>query len=193
MNWVKIHRLETSLRYHRIKYRWRNSRLQKWKIEGNWAREHHRAREIDIARLEIIKWKKLALTEAKVCAKLEVELIASKPKDRYRFVGPASTFGPPEEAAGGTAYGLSSADAGIAINPGGGANWDSRFVRSFAMKTAKVTIGNHTAYLKVIDKGPDAIGRHGWRIVDITGAGAWAMGIDPRHFPTDAIATVEFF
>jgi hypothetical protein len=192
-NWVKVHQIEVGLRYHRARYRYRNAQLQRHKKLGKKWHSRRWQPGIERERVFISKWKKLALEEARVCARLEVELIAVRPKCKYRFVGPCSTFGPPGERAESTAYGLSSADAGIAINPDGNSHWNDRLPRSFAMKTARVTIGKHMAYLKVIDKGPSAWGIHGWRICDITGHGAQVMGIDPNNFPTDVPVIVEFF
>lgn len=106
--------------------------------------------------------------------------------------GPVSTFGPPGEAAGGTAYGSSSSQPGIAVNPHGGANWNDALARSFANMVARVTVAGHSANLKVIDKGPSAVGSHGPRVIDITGAGVAAMGLKQASFPTDAIGEANF-
>ena len=103
--------------------------------------------------------------------------------------GRASVFGPPLEKAGGTAYGFSSAQPGIAVNPHMGANtWNDSLARSFARQVAKVTVNGHSANLRVIDKGPAIPGR----AIDITGSGASQMGINPAQFPTDAVATAVF-
>jgi hypothetical protein len=102
------------------------------------------------------------------------------------FSGPASTFGPPNEAAATTAYGGSTTLPGVALNPHGGGNWNDTLARSLAGKAFRIEGAGHSAVLKVIDKGPSAIGRHGARLIDITGAGVQAMGLDPRTFPTDA-------
>lgn len=101
--------------------------------------------------------------------------------------GPVSTFGPPTEAAGPTAYGGSSSAAGIAINPHGGSGWNDALANSLAGKLFNVSIGAHSAVLKVIDKGPSAKGSHGNRLIDVTGAGAELMGLNPATFPTDTI------
>lgn len=103
--------------------------------------------------------------------------------------GGTSVFGPPLEKAGGTDYGFSSAQPGIAVNPHMGANtWNDDLARSFARKVAKVTVAGHSAMLRVIDKGPAIPGR----AIDITGAGASRMGINPAQFPTDATGTAVF-
>jgi len=109
-----------------------------------------------------------------------------------RIRGPVSTFGPPGEAAGGTAYGKSSSEAGIAVNPHGGGNWNDALAQSLAMKVARVSIGGHSANLRVIDKGPSAIGSHGPRLIDVTGAGVSALGMSYGSFPTDAIGEAVF-
>jgi len=98
--------------------------------------------------------------------------------------GKVSVFGPPLEGAGTTAYGYSSAQPGIAVNPDGGSNtWNNERALSFARRVMRVTIGGKSANLRVIDKGPSIPGR----IIDVTGAGARKMGIDPARFPTDSI------
>jgi len=103
------------------------------------------------------------------------------------FSGPVSTFGPPGEAAGTTAYGGSSSSAGLALNPDGGSNWNDAKARALAGKLFHVEVAGHSGNFKVIDKGPDAKGPKGWRVGDITGAAAKLMGFDPTKFPTDAI------
>lgn len=103
------------------------------------------------------------------------------------FSGPVSTFGPPGEAAGTTAYGGSSSTAGLALNPDGGSNWNDAKARALAGKLFHVEVAGHSGNFKVIDKGPDAKGPKGWRVGDITGAAAKLMGFDPAKFPTDAI------
>lgn len=103
--------------------------------------------------------------------------------------GKVSVFGPPLEPAGGTAYGRSSADAGIAVNPDGGpSTWNNAHALAWKNKLATVTIGKHRALLRVIDKGPSAAGRK----IDVTGAGARKLGISPGSFPTDAIGTASW-
>ncbi len=103
------------------------------------------------------------------------------------ITGPVSTFGPPGEAAGQTAYGGSSSQAGIALNPSPPDGWNSALAQSLAGKLFRVAIGAHSAVLKVIDKGPHAQGSRGWRQIDVTGAGARLMGINPAQFPTDQV------
>jgi|GEM_PF-1372195 len=103
--------------------------------------------------------------------------------------GKVSTFGPPLEAAGETAYGKSSSQPGIAVNPHmGRTTWNDAAARALAGLVAVVTIAGHTARLPVIDKGPSIPGR----AIDVTGAGARALGIDPAHFPTDSVGTAVF-
>lgn len=109
-----------------------------------------------------------------------------------RIRGPVSTFGPPGEPAGGTAYGRSSSEAGIAVNPHGGGNWNDALARSLALQVARVVVAGHSANLRVIDKGPSAIGSHGPRLIDITGAGVAALGLPYGSFPTDAIGEAIF-
>lgn len=102
--------------------------------------------------------------------------------------GKVSTFGPPGEAAGSTAYGFSSADPGIAVNPKGGRNtWNDAEARSYGKKMMHVQIGGKGALLRVIDKGPSIPGRK----IDVTGAGAKRLGINPRSFPTDSIGVAS--
>ena len=103
-----------------------------------------------------------------------------------RVRGRVSTFGPPLEQAGLTAYGLSSSAAGIAVNPGmGRTTWDNAEARSYARKAMLVTVRGRSAVLPVIDKGPSIPGR----AIDITGAGVRRLGFSPASFPTDAVGT----
>ena len=102
------------------------------------------------------------------------------------FQGKVSTFGPPGEAAGTTAYGRSSADAGISLRIPGTSFGDAAN-RALMGHLFDVSIGSHHAQLMDIDLGPaDFTGRN----IDVTGAGSSAMGINPRSFPTDAIGRV---
>jgi phage-related protein len=107
---------------------------------------------------------------------------------RKHFRGPASTFGPPGEGSGGTAYGRSSADPGIAIDPNPPSGWNNKVAQSLALNWFRVKMGSNQALLQVIDKGPAA----GARMIDITGAGAKKMGINPSNFPTDSIADATY-
>jgi TP901 family phage tail tape measure protein len=106
--------------------------------------------------------------------------------------GKVSVFGPPTEAAEKTANGMSSAAAGIALNvqPGTDSGWNNKTTDAWARARQQflVTIGRFRSYLPVIDKGP--AGKTG-RAIDVTGAGARKMGIDPMNFPTDAIGTAQ--
>lgn len=97
-------------------------------------------------------------------------------------VGKVSTFGPPSEAAGKTATGASSSAAGVAIRPG--ATFESG--RSSLNHWWQIGINGHTGRLKQIDLGPNqSTGRR----IDVTGAGARALGFDPTRFPTDSTGT----
>jgi phage-related protein len=112
------------------------------------------------------------------------------------FRGAVSTFGPPGEAAGTTAYGGTDDAPGIAINPGPGTgDWNSALAISLAKKWFDVSIGSHKARLQVIDKGPSAVAQSGpyaghVRTIDVTGRGAQAMGYSVGAggigFPTDS-------
>lgn len=96
--------------------------------------------------------------------------------------GRVSTFGPPGEKAGTTASGVSSSLAGVAIRPG--ATWQTG--KTTLGKFWQITIGGHTAILKQTDLGPNqSTGRR----IDVTGAGARKLGLDPRRFPTDSTGT----
>ena len=96
--------------------------------------------------------------------------------------GKVSTFGPPNEAAGTTASGVTSASRGIAVRPG--ATWQSG--KATLGQYWQVSIAGHTGTLKQIDLGPNqSTGRR----IDVTGAGAKYLGIDPSRFPTDATGT----
>lgn len=88
--------------------------------------------------------------------------------------GRVSTFGPPLEPAGRTASGVSSSQPGIALRQ-----------RDFG-RAYRLVIGAHSGVLPHTDWGPAA-----WtgRAIDVTGAGARTLGIDPRHFPTNAMGT----
>ena len=107
-----------------------------------------------------------------------------------RVRGRVSVFGPPTEAAGNTASGLSSAEPGIAlnINAGTDSGWNNSTTDAWvrARKLFKVIIRGHKALLRVIDKGPAGSTN---RAIDVTGAGARKMGFNPMNFPTDAIGT----
>lgn len=96
--------------------------------------------------------------------------------------GKVSTFGPPGEGAGTTATGVSSSAAGIALRPG--ATYQTG--RALLGKLFQVRIGHHLATLKDIDLGPNqSTGRR----IDVTGAGARKLGLDPLNFPTDSIGS----
>lgn len=86
--------------------------------------------------------------------------------------GKVSIFGPPTEPAEQTASGGSSSAPGIAL-------------RSSATmgKLFDVNIAGHRGVLRQVDWGPAA-----WtgRDIDVTGAGARKIGINPSNFPTDA-------
>jgi D-alanyl-D-alanine carboxypeptidase len=96
--------------------------------------------------------------------------------------GKVSTFGPPGEAAGSTASGASSSQAGVAIRPG--ETWQSG--KPTLGRTWLIQIGGHTGPLQQIDLGPNqSTGRR----IDVTGKGAKTLGIDPLNFPTDSEGT----
>lgn len=96
--------------------------------------------------------------------------------------GRVSTFGPPSEAPGPTASGVSSSSRGVAIRPG--ATWQSG--KATLGQYWSIQIGSHTGTLKQIDLGPNqSTGRR----IDVTGAGAKYLGIDPKNFPTDSTGT----
>lgn len=104
--------------------------------------------------------------------------------------GRVSVFGPPLEAAGKTANGMSSGQAGIALNiqPGTDGGWNNATTNRWvqARQPFLVQIAGRRAVLPMIDKGP--AGSTG-RAIDVTGAGARKMGINPSKFPTDKIGT----
>lgn len=104
--------------------------------------------------------------------------------------GRVSVFGPPLEAAGTTASGLSSSEPGIAlnINPGTDSGWNNATTDAWVRNRTRfnVTIDGHSAVLPVIDKGP--AGFTG-RAIDVTGAGSRALNLNPANFPTDAIGS----
>lgn len=96
--------------------------------------------------------------------------------------GRVSTFGPPNEGAAKTASGVSDSTAGVAIRPG--ATYQSG--EATLGRIWNISIGGHSASLKQIDVGPNqSTGRR----IDVTGAGARALKIDPRGFPTDSTGT----
>lgn len=105
--------------------------------------------------------------------------------------GKVSTFGPPGEGAGQTAFGGSSSEAGIALNlkPGtDSSGWDNAQTQKWgeAKQVFAVKIGSHSANLPVVDKGPN---ESTGRAIDVTGAGAAKLGIPQASFPTDSIGT----
>jgi hypothetical protein len=94
----------------------------------------------------------------------------------YIVSGRVSTYASPLQADGTTADGGSSRRPCIAL-------LDRRTLDRWFL----VTIGRHRAVLEHCDSGPYADGR----VMDVTGHGALALGIDPRAFPTDAYATAQ--
>lgn len=105
--------------------------------------------------------------------------------------GKVSTFGPPMEGAGTTAFGGSSSEAGIALNLRPGTDrsgWDNAQTQKWGenKQLFAVEVAGHKANLPVVDKGPsETTGR----AIDVTGAGAAKLGITQSAFPTDAIGT----
>ena len=96
--------------------------------------------------------------------------------------GSVSTFGPPLEPAGATASGNPGGDAapGVSLHLAG-THFSDPANRALLGRWFLVTIGGHRAVLQDIDLGPaDYLNR----AIDVTGAGAAQMGLDPRSFPT---------
>lgn len=89
--------------------------------------------------------------------------------------GKCSTFGPPNEPAGTTASGVSSSEPGIALRSHETLGKNFTVILSYKGKQVQ-------GVLKQTDWGPAL-----WtgRDIDITGAGATLLGIDPKNFPTD--------
>ena len=105
----------------------------------------------------------------------------------FTITGKVSTFGPPGEPAGTTATGVSDANPGISLHLPGTHFSDAVNV-ALDNHYFQVTINGHAATLKDIDLGPaDNLNR----ALDVTGAGASQMGIDPTNFPTDSIGTAQ--
>jgi hypothetical protein len=103
------------------------------------------------------------------------------------ITGRVSTFGPPGEPAGATASGNPGGDAapGISLHIPGTHYSDPRN-EALMGHVFHVQIGTFSADLTDIDVGPaDYLNR----AIDVTGAGATAMGIQPGAFPTDRIGT----
>lgn len=120
-------------------------------------------------------------------AHVYTELRKCKRPDDVVVAG-VSVFGPPGEGAGGTAYGYSSADPGLAINPyANTTGWNSPRALRWARRLVRVTTAGKTGILRVIDKGPAIAGRG----IDYTGAGAQRVGLNPHNFPTDSIGRAE--
>jgi hypothetical protein len=94
----------------------------------------------------------------------------------YVVSGGVSTFGPPTDTLGTTADGGTDSRACIALKD------TATLGRLFL-----VTIAGHRADLLHCDSGPYA----GDRQIDVTGAGAYAMGLDPYSFPTDSYGTAQ--
>lgn len=100
----------------------------------------------------------------------------------FVVTGPVSTFGPPGEAAGTTAFGRSSADPGLSLRIGATAFDDPRN-RALMGHWFDVQIAGHRATLEDIDLGPNpSTGRN----IDVTGAGVARLGIPYNTFPTGA-------
>ena len=100
--------------------------------------------------------------------------------------GKTSTFGPPGEPAHSTAGGSSSSFPGVAIRPG--ATWQTG--KPFLGGSWEIDLGpSHRGVLKQTDLGPNE-----WtgRRIDITGAGARQLHLDPKNFPTDSVGTARY-
>jgi 3D (Asp-Asp-Asp) domain-containing protein len=102
---------------------------------------------------------------------------ALKALGKKHVQGRVSTFGPPTETAGKTASGRSSSEPGIAL-----------YEHKTLGKRFRVTVKGHSAVLPHIDVGPAPSTK---RTIDITGAGARALGFDPRRFPTDTTGAAQ--
>lgn len=99
--------------------------------------------------------------------------------------GKTSTFGPPTEGAGTTASGVSDTTPGISLHIPG-THFSDPQNRALMGHMFNVQIGGHQANLPDIDLGPaDFVDR----AIDVTGAGAQKMGINPFNFPTDSTGT----
>jgi hypothetical protein len=107
-----------------------------------------------------------------------------KPKRNLTVAGKVSTFGPPGEKAGRTASGVSSSAPGVAIRPGATYQSGQPYLRRFW----QITIAGHTATLQQTDIGPH---QKTGRRIDVTGAGAKQMRLDPSHFPTGSVGMAQ--
>ena len=100
----------------------------------------------------------------------------------FTVSGAVSTFGPPGEAAGTTASGVSDSQAGISLHIPGTSFGDPPN-RALLGHWFRVTTQGHTAVLQDIDLGPaDYLNRQ----IDITGAAVAQLGIPYGSFQTGA-------
>jgi hypothetical protein len=102
------------------------------------------------------------------------------------ITGRVSTFGPPGEPAHSTALaGHSDSEPGISLHIPGTHYADARNEQLMG-HMFHVQVGRFSADLPDIDVGPaDYLSRS----IDVTGAGARQLGINPSAFPTDSVGT----
>lgn len=113
--------------------------------------------------------------------------ITSTRGGKIAFSGPVSTFGPPLEGASSTASGQSDAIPGLSLRIPG-TSWDDPRNRALMGHMFRLSLQGHSGVFPDIDLGPaDWTGRN----IDVTGAAASRIGIDPRSFPTGAIGSVQ--
>lgn len=105
---------------------------------------------------------------------------------RVQFSGPVSTFGPPGEAAGPTAYGRNSAQPGLSLRIPG-THWSDPRNRALMGHMFNLRVAGHQGNFLDFDLGPaDWTGKN----IDVTGAAVQAMGFNYGAFPTGAMGTV---
>lgn len=103
--------------------------------------------------------------------------------------GKVSTFGPPLEPAGSTSLaGHTSAEPGLSLHVPG-THFSDPINLALRGSRFMTKIAGHMAELMDIDVGPaDYLNR----VIDVTGAGAYKMGIDPHNFPTDTYGEAKW-
>lgn len=105
---------------------------------------------------------------------------------RVQFSGPVSTFGPPGEAAGPTAYGRNSAQPGLSLRIPG-THWSDPQNRALMGHMFNLRVAGRQGNFLDFDLGPaDWTGKN----IDVTGAAVQAMGFNYGAFPTGSIGTV---